>query len=104
MRLTGPAQTGRAAVVAVALLAVSGCGAIKTAAIKSVRLHALHRQAVHVFHAEQRRPFARRDAVLFGLNTFELLLETVPRYVPSRPRRRAENFHAVRRRLRGGRR
>ncbi len=80
MRLTGPAQTGRAAVVAVALLAVSGCGAIKTAAIKSVA-DTLSTGSGDVFTRDD-DPLLVRDAVPFGLKTFESLLETVPRYIP----------------------
>ena len=80
MRLTRPTPTGRAALLAGALLAVSGCGAIKTAAIKSVA-DTLSTGSGDVFTRDD-DPLLVRDAVPFGLKTFESLLESVPRYVP----------------------
>jgi len=78
--LTGPTRTAGAAVVAVALLAATGCGAVRSAAIKSVA-DTLSTGSGDVFTRDD-DPLLVRDAVPFGLKTFESLLESVPRYVP----------------------
>ena len=66
--------------IAVAIAATSGCGAIKTAAVKSIA-DTLSTGSGDVFTRDD-DPRLVRDAVPFGLKTFESLLETVPRYVP----------------------
>ena len=66
--------------IAVAIVATCGCGAIKTTAIKSVA-DTLSTGSGDVFTRDD-DPLLVRDAVPFGLKTFESLLETVPRYVP----------------------
>ena len=73
-------QTGRAALLAVTCLAAVGCGAIRTVAIKSVA-DTLSTGSGDVFTRDN-DPLLVRDAVPFGLKTFESLLESVPRYVP----------------------
>jgi predicted anti-sigma-YlaC factor YlaD len=74
------AVNGRVIVVAVALIAITGCGAVRTAAIKSVA-DTLSSGSGDVFTRDN-DPLLVRDAIPFGLKTFESLLETVPRYVP----------------------
>jgi predicted anti-sigma-YlaC factor YlaD len=76
----GPAQIAKIAVITLALLATSGCGALKSAAIKSVA-DTLSTGSGDVFTRDD-DPLLVRDAVPFGLKTFESLLESVPRYVP----------------------
>lgn len=70
----------RTAAVALALLVGTGCATIKTAAIKSVA-DTLSTGSGDVFTRDD-DPLLVRDAVPFGLKTFESLLETVPKYVP----------------------
>jgi predicted anti-sigma-YlaC factor YlaD len=66
--------------ITVAILATTGCGAIRTAAIKSVA-DTLSTGSGDVFTRDD-DPLLVRDAVPFGLKTFESLLETIPRDVP----------------------
>jgi hypothetical protein len=66
--------------VTAAVVAATGCGAIKTAAIKSVA-DTLSTGSGDVFTRDD-DPQLVRDAAPFGLKTYEALLESIPEYVP----------------------
>lgn len=74
------ARPVHAAALGLVLVVAPGCGAIRTAAIKSVA-DTLSTGSGSVFTRDD-DPLLVRDAAPFGLKTYEALLESIPRYTP----------------------